>query len=97
MRAALSPLVEQPLEHGVDVIRGSEDALDAGPAAARADDGEIAGPGVAETVAVDDERHSRLEVRLADDELPAFAQLDDDLTACGRLVTHLAQSRDPRV
>ena len=97
MRTVLSPLVEQPLEHGVDVIRGSEDALDASASAARADDSEIAGPSVAETVAIDDDRYSRGEVRVADDELPARAQLDDDLAACGRLVTHLAQSRDPRV
>ena len=59
VRAVLSPLVEQSLEHGVDVIRGSEDALHTSAAAARADDGEIAGPGVAETVAIDDERYSR--------------------------------------
>ena len=87
----LSPLVEQPLEHGVDVARGSEDALHAGPAAAGADDDEIARPRVVETVAIDDERNAGREVRVADDELPALAQLDDDLAACGGLVTHLAQ------
>jgi hypothetical protein len=89
--------VEQSREHRVDVTRGPEDALDTGPPAARPDDREIAGPGVPETVTVDDERYPRLEVRLTDDELSALVELDDDVTACGRLITHLAQSRAPRV
>jgi hypothetical protein len=89
--------VEQSFEHGVEVIRGSEDPLDTSASATRADDGEVARPSVAETVAIDNECYSRGEVRVPDDELPARAQLDDDLVACGRLVTHLAQSRYPRV
>ena len=79
----LSPLVEQSLEHGVDVIRGSEDAFHTSASAARANDSEVARPSVAETVAIDDDRYSRGEIRVTDDELPTRAQLDDDLTACG--------------
>ena len=62
-------------------------------------DGEITGPGVAETVAIDDERYSRGEVRVPDNELPpALAQLDHDLAACGgRVIDLVPQPRCPRV
>ena len=46
--------------------------------ASRANDGEIAGLDVSDSLGVEDERNARREVRLAGDELPAPADLDDD-------------------
>src|SRR6266545_7307793 len=68
---------EQALEHDLDVARLAEDALELRTAAPRPDNGKIAGPGVAESLAVEDERHPRHEVRLADDQLAALRDLDD--------------------
>jgi hypothetical protein len=51
---------------------------------------------VAEAFPVEDERHARDEVRLADDELPAARDLDDDEVVrapCGRRVTLTLRSR----
>ena len=71
-------LAEQALEHVLDVLRGAEHALDArAPAQAPRDD-EVAGVDVAEPLAVEQERRVRREVRLADDELAAARDLDDD-------------------
>jgi hypothetical protein len=68
---------EQALEHHLDVARLPEHALEPGSAAARADDSEVAGAGVTEALAVQQERDARHEVRLADDELAALLDLDD--------------------
>ena len=93
--AKFASLAQEALEHRLDAVGGAEDALHTGAAAPRARDDEVARAGVAESVTVDDDRHAGLEVRLADDQLAALAQLDDDLAPCGRLVTHLARSRYP--
>ena len=47
VRASFSPLVEQPLEHGTDVTRRSEDTFHTGAPATRSHDDEIAGPRIA--------------------------------------------------
>ena len=77
-RLAQPLLGEQPLEHGLDVVRLAEHAVDARAAASGADDGEVARPHVAGLLAVEDERSRRLEVRLADEQLAAALDLDDD-------------------
>jgi hypothetical protein len=71
-------LDEQRLEDVLDPPRAPEPALDLRPAPAGADDGEVAGPDVAEPLVVEDERDSRREVGLPDDELAAPGDLDDD-------------------
>jgi hypothetical protein len=48
------------------------------PALPAGDDREVAGPRLARPSAVDDERDAGREVRLADEQLPAPSQLDDD-------------------
>jgi hypothetical protein len=68
---------EQAFEHDLDVARLAEHTVEPGPAAARADDGEVAGAGVTEPLAVQQKRDARYEVRLADDELAALLDLDD--------------------
>jgi hypothetical protein len=68
---------EQALEHHFDVVRLAEDTVELGAAPPGADDGEIAGAGIAEALAVEDERHARHEIRLADDELAALLDEDD--------------------
>jgi hypothetical protein len=73
---------EQPLEHGLDVVGLAERALDSRTTPARERDDEVSRAGVSEALAVEDERHARHEVRLADDELAALRNLDDD--AIGR-------------
>jgi hypothetical protein len=74
-------LDEQPLEGGLDRRGRSEDALEPRPAASGADDREIARAGVAEPFPVEDDRDPRREVRLADDELAALLDLDDEEVA----------------
>jgi hypothetical protein len=68
---------EQRLEDVLDPLRRADDAVDARAALPAGDDGEIAGPGVAGSLAVDDDRHARREVRLAYEQLPAPRELDD--------------------
>ena len=68
---ARAVLDEEPLEHGLDRLRGPEHALDARAAATGdACDHEVAGARVAHAVPVEDDRRPRREERLADDELP---------------------------
>ena len=69
---------EEPLEHGFDPARGTEHALEPGPAAPEPDDHEVADRGVAGALAVDDDGNAALEVRLADEELAAPGQLADE-------------------
>jgi hypothetical protein len=73
---------EQPLEHSLDVVGLAERPLDSRTTPARERDDEIPRAHVSEPLAVEDERHARNEVRLADDELAALRNLDDD--AIGR-------------
>jgi hypothetical protein len=68
---------EHAVEDGVDVLRTPENVLELRAAASCPNDGEIAGPCVAQSLAVEDERHAGHEVRLADDELAALLDLDD--------------------
>src|SRR6266511_3960618 len=69
---------EQPFEDGFDVVRLSEHTFEPRAPTAGADDGEISGACVTEALAVEDEGDVRNEERLADDELPALPDLDDD-------------------
>jgi hypothetical protein len=55
--------------------------LDARAAAARPDDGEIAGSEVAGALRVEDDRNAGREVRLAGEQPPATADLDDERLA----------------
>jgi len=71
-------LDEERFEDVVDPAGASEAPLDLGPPPARPHDGEVAGAGVAEALVVEHERHAGGEVRLADDELAAPADLDDE-------------------
>src|SRR5262249_15966376 len=87
---------EDALEDGLDVVRATEDAVEPRMPAIRIDDGEIAGPRVPESLAVDDERDAGREERLADDELAALRELDNDLDAAfshGRPAGHGARHR----
>jgi hypothetical protein len=85
---------EETLEHGLDVLRLAEDALEPRAAAPRSDDGEVTGARVAEALPVEHERHARHEVRLADDELAALLDLDDG--AVGQLDLEEAPDREAR-
>ena len=70
---------EQALQYGEDVLRLAEDAVDTRPAAPRnGGDDEVARAGVLEALAVEDERDPWDEERLADNELAALGDLDDD-------------------
>jgi hypothetical protein len=73
---------KQALQHGLNVLRLAETALDLRAAASGASDDEIAGADIADPLAVEDERDPGNEVRLAHDELAALRNLDDD--AVGR-------------
>ena len=75
---ARAVLDEQRLEHVLDPPRRPEPALDPRAAAAGADDREVAGLEVADPLRLEHDRHAGREVRLADDELAAAADLDDD-------------------
>jgi hypothetical protein len=68
---------EQALEHDLDVFRLAELPLDARAAAARTDDDEVPGSDVAAAFPVDLDRDVRDEVRLADEQLAALVDLDD--------------------
>jgi hypothetical protein len=68
---------EQAVEHNAYVVRLAENAFQLRAPAPGADNGEVARAGVAEAFAVEHERHTRDEVRLADDELAALLDLDD--------------------
>jgi hypothetical protein len=59
------------------VVDASEDPLELGASAATAEDDEIAGIRIAEAFAVDEQRDTGREDRLADDVLPSPSQLDD--------------------
>src|SRR5207244_7237269 len=76
-RLAQAALGEQALEHRLDVVRAPEDPLELGAATSRPDDREVALARLAEALAVEEQRRSGLEVRLAHDELAAASQLDD--------------------
>src|SRR6266513_2166954 len=69
---------QQRFEHVLDLLRGPQYALHAGSPAAPGDDGEVAGPRLARALAVDHDRHTRREVRLADNELAPAGKLDDN-------------------
>ena len=73
----LTPGHEKAFEHGLDPVGRSEHSLDLRAAAARPDDGEVARTRVAKPLPVDDERDAGSEERLADDEPPSPADLDD--------------------
>ena len=77
-------LDEQPLEHGLDRARRAEHTLEPRAPASGAHDGKVAGPRVAEPVPVERERRPGREERLADDELSAPGDLDDDDRPLGR-------------
>jgi hypothetical protein len=64
-------VVEKAVEHALDPEGGSERAYDARSAAAARDDDEIALGGVPRRLAVEDDRRSGIEERLADEQLPA--------------------------
>jgi hypothetical protein len=69
---------EQALEHRLDVVARPEDALKLGAPATDSQDDEVANRGVTRAFAVDDERPSAREVRLAHEELPAAGKLGDN-------------------
>jgi hypothetical protein len=75
---------EEPLEDGLDLVRSSEDALDAGPTAPDAQDDEIAHRSVPGCLAVDDDRNAPHEERVAHEELAATGQRADE---CLQLAT----------
>ena len=71
-------LVRQFWQRGLDPAGRSENSLDARPATPRPDDDQVAGARLAEPLAVDHDRHAGHEERLADDELAAPLDLDDN-------------------
>jgi hypothetical protein len=60
------------------VVRRAENVLDLGAAAPRLHDGEIARRDIPDSLRVENQRHTGREVRLADDQLAAATDLDDD-------------------
>ena len=77
-RLSRAALDEQRLEDVLDSVRGPERLLDVCSALPRPHERQVARLEVAEPFRLEDERHARREVRLADDELAAPADLDDD-------------------
>jgi hypothetical protein len=71
-------LLEQRLEHALDGVGGAERLLETRPPSTRRDDRELARTNRVETAAVEDERNSGPEERLADEEAAASADLDDE-------------------
>ena len=69
-RRSRSPFGQEPLEHGFDPIGRPEHALHLRPSSAAGDDREVAALGAVQRLAVEDDRRTGEEVRLADDELP---------------------------
>src|SRR5262245_66240129 len=74
---------EQPFEDDLDVLRRAEISLDPRPPFAAACDDEIAGTNLGPVPAVERERNTWDEVRLADEELAARSDLDDRAVAQG--------------
>jgi hypothetical protein len=66
---------EEAFEDGLDPACRAEDALEPGAAAARPEDDEVAYRGLARSLAVDDDGHATLEVRLGDEELALPGEL----------------------
>jgi len=75
---ARTRLDEKRLHHVLDPLRRAQQRLDTRATAPAGDDCQIARPGVARTLAVDDDRDARREVGLADEQLAAPRELDDD-------------------
>src|SRR5205823_4924856 len=75
--AQLSLLHEQALEHRSDRVGGAEGADEPCAALARADDGEVARPRLAEALPVERQRGAGDEVGLTDEVLPPPLNLDD--------------------
>ena len=69
---------KQPFEDGLDVLRSPQRPFDTRTPAAGERDDEIPRADVTEPFPVQDERDACDEVRLADDELAALRNLDDD-------------------
>ena len=69
---------EQGLEDVADPVGRAERALEPRAPPTRVHDGEVARAEVAEPLRLEHDRDARREVRLADDELAAPADLDDD-------------------
>jgi hypothetical protein len=79
LEALARPCVhEQRLEHVLDPLRGTEDALHAGAAATAGNNCEIARPRVTRAFSVDYDRHAWREVRLPDQQLAPTGKLDHD-------------------
>jgi hypothetical protein len=76
--AARAPLDQQRLEHVLDPLRRPDQALDARAPATAGDDRKIARACFARAFAVNDDRDAGVEVRLADQELAAPSELDDN-------------------
>jgi hypothetical protein len=87
---------EQAFEDDLDVFGVSEDTFDLRSATAGAHNDEIATSRSAEAFAIEDKRRARNEVRLADDELAALRDLDDDAIRQRRLDLEEAADREPR-
>ena len=71
-------LDQQRLQHVLDPPRGAERAQESRATATRADEREVAGVEIAESLRLEDDRDAGREVRLADDEPSASRNLDDD-------------------
>jgi hypothetical protein len=68
---------EQPFENGLDVARGPEDSFEPGAPASGTEDDEVADGRLPRPLPVDHDLRPGLEVRLADEELAAPAELAD--------------------
>src|SRR5213076_1060337 len=77
MRPAHPLVPEKPFENSSDVVWAAEHPVEAGAAPAQPDQREIADGGVTGALAIDDYRRSALEEGLADEELAAPGELDD--------------------
>ena len=87
LEALAEALVDhERLEHVFDPLRRAEHPADARAAAALGDVDQVARPSLAQPFAVDRDRRPRHEVRLADDELAALGELDDQTRRKRRMV-----------
>ena len=77
-RLAQALVLEQPLQDALDRLHRPQRAFEPRPTPAGHDHRELARPHLPEPLAVDHDRHAGREVRLAEEELPAAAKLDDD-------------------
>jgi hypothetical protein len=84
----LTLLHEQPLQHGLDRVRGPEHALDPRPAATPADDGEVTRPRLAAAALLEQQRDTGREVRLADEQLAPPRDLDN-YVACDAVLSRV--------